>query len=584
MYLSKLKHQLLFFLLCFVSNLKANDSYVFHKTKLANEYFLSVKSGTASYNLSNSNHLNIQYSFNNQALNSFSLLYNYKTKIQDLSYNPISFTLKYKGGNVLTKVNLQFWEDINSNGFFDSDDEVYISETLDLGATDFSNLTFDIQKFTKVTGDGNNKFDLNRIRAFEFILSNNNSIHQGEIEWENLALNFSPQNLAITNSYNINGSFIQLWNDVGCKCGSWTKERWEEELDKMEQLCIDELIIQYSAYENVAWYNQSKQNFIEWKFNALNHIFDAAQGKNIKIVLGTFFSESWNHDDKSLHQTYDKITNKNQLIINEIATNFGNHPNFGGWYIPQEINDLEWQVNPQKNLLFNWLNQTANIIRNVSDKKITIAPFFNLWQPADVILNWYKDLHTNAPNINEIALQVGVGIGLKKINYHIPLYYNPLKEFFNTTNTQIGITIENFEQTSGWPLDNGNFTAKTASIDRFKNQIEWAKNLNLNPIYTFEWGYLQPQNNNIISDKLFQDFEQLTNCSPTSNLVIKNQGYKIVQEQLIFDENQDIIAIYNLNGQLIRLLNNTSFVDYNDLKPGVYVVKTNQIQKIKLLK
>ena len=538
MNLYNLQQLLLLFLICFFGKLKANDSYIFHKAKLANEYFLSVKSGSATYNLSNPNNLNVAYSFNNQTQNSFSLLYNYNTKTQDLSYNPIAFSLKYKGGNILTKVNLQFWEDINRNGIFDTEDEVYISETLNLGAENFSSLQFDIKNFTKVTGAGNNKFDLNRIRAFEIILSNNNSVHQGEIEWVDLALNFNPENVTPINNYNINGTFIQLWNDVGCKCGSWTKQRWEEELDKMEQLCIDELIIQYSVYENVAWYNQSNQNFIEWKFNALNHIFDATQGKNIKIVLGTYFSESWNHDDKGSQQTYDKINNKNELIINELATNFGNHPNFGGWYIPQEINDLEWQVNPKKDLLFNWLNQTTNLIRNVSDKKITIAPFFNLWQPADVIVNWYKDLQKIAPNITNIALQDGIGIGLKKINYHLPLFYYPLKEFFNTTNTQLGITIENFEQTSGWPINNGSFSAKTTSIDRFKNQIEWAKNLNLNPIYTFEWGYLQPQNNNILGDKLFQDYAQITNCSPTSSLILKNKAIKLFKIRLYLMRNK----------------------------------------------
>ena len=581
---SFLQKTLSFVLLCFAVNIQAQDRYIFHPAEAATMYFTSVKTGSANFSLQNSTHLNIQYSFNSQSQNSFSLLYNYGTKTQDLSYHPKSFSLQYKGGNILTQINLQFWEDINRNGIFDTEDEVYKSDEMSLGAQDVNILNFDVKNFIKITGNGNGVLDLKRIRAFEIIVSNKNTLHNGTFEFVDLGLDFTSENTPQLTNHNINGTFIQLWNDVGCKCGNWTKQRWEEELQKMENLCIGELIIQYSVYENVSWYNQTQQSFVDWKFNALNHIFEAAVGKNIKIILGTYFSESWNHDPKNSQQTYDKISTKNEQIINELALNFGNHPNFGGWYIPQEINDLEWQINPQKNLLFNWLNETSTQIRAVSNQKIIIAPFFNLWQPADVILNWYKDLHSIAPNISEIALQDGVGIGLKKINYHLPLYFKPLQAYFESTNTHLGVTVENFEQTSGWPIDNAAFSAKSATVDRFKNQIEMAKYLALNPIYTFEWGYLQPANNSLSADQLYLNYAKATNCSPTSNSIITNKGLTILNHQILFDENQDVVKIYNVNGQLVDYSQNTTTFDYRHLKSGVYIVEYNQNQKLKLLK
>ena len=39
---------------------------------------------------------------------------------------------------------------------------------------------------------------------------------------------------------------------------------------------------------------------------------------------------------------------------------YGNQSNFEGWYIPQEINDLEWQTSTKRDLLANWLQQTAS--------------------------------------------------------------------------------------------------------------------------------------------------------------------------------------------------------------------------------
>jgi hypothetical protein len=83
---------------------------------------------------------------------------------------------------------------------------------------------------------------------------------------------------------------------------------------------------------------------------------------------------------------------------------------------------------------------------------------------------------------------------------------------------------------------------------------------------------------------LYLNYAKATNCSPTSNSLITNKGLTILNHQILFDETQDVVKIYNVNGQLVDYSQNTTTFDYRHLKSGIYIVEYNQNQKLKLLK
>lgn len=419
-----------------------------------------------------------------------SIFCNYNKATQDFSFYSKSFSFEVKGGNKMDEISLRLWEDCNINGQFDDVDEIYTSRSFTLNYNTFTKLNFPLKQFKKSNGNGNNQLDLNRIRAWEIIIKNKSGKRSsGKIEISDFKFNtlYKPIKHSLSN---ISGTFITLSLDNSGQNSVYTIEEWKKEIKKLQQLRINKILIQYSVYQHIAWFKPCKLQQISKNVDAINQLFDAVNNTDIQVFLGLAFSESWNKADKSNPELYQNLLSIQKQTIDELFTLLGSNKNFGGWYIPQEINDLEWQNEPNKSLLFNWLDHTSQYAHNKdTTKPIIIAPFFNLWQPADVIGQWYNELLKEAPHIDWIFLQDGVGTTRKEVNIDIPLYFNEIQQACMKNNRKFGATIEVFQQTSGWPLNNLKFDAVPASIERINSQLNEVMQFNPNDIFIFEWRY-----------------------------------------------------------------------------------------------
>ncbi|MCP4521218.1 MAG: DUF4434 domain-containing protein [Cytophagales bacterium] len=551
-------------------------------------YYSSFNSGIGTVNTSLNNNdfssgnssLNINYTFTSANGAFFSVLRNYTTTQQDYSFLTTGFSIDHKGGDINDKISIRLWEDINGNGVFDGEDEVFESSDIATGNSNWKTSFFDITAFTKVTGNGNGQIELNRIRAWDIKISNSSSItHSNNILIDNFQLhsNYNPQNLGTSK---LTGSFIQLWNTTGCKCGEWEQERWDAEFKKMKQAQLDYLVVQYSVYDNLSWYSPSNIPSVIYKMSTLNRMVAAAEKFNMKIHFGLYFDETWNSSNKSLASTYSSILNKHKTVANELWTLFGNSPAFGGWYIPQELNDLEWQNDNEKTLLFNWIKDVTDYTESLSaNYPIMIAPFFNLWQPADKLETWYNELLSISTNLDRIYPQDGVGITLKNPDYHIPLYFSAIKRACDNHNKTFGATIESFHQTSGWPINNGTFSATSTDIEILKKQL-WAVNEQETfELIQFSWSYMQPdltpQSTQLYDDysSYLADISLISNTNPINDQdfsVYPNPtSYKIF---ITSKETLKKVRLYSTNGVL--LLNTESKqIDLSSLQQGIYILE-----------
>lgn len=456
-------------------------------------YYLSFLDGTGTITdkIINNQGLKINYHFDKGSSYSFTILHNYDRYVQDFSFMPLGFSLTIKGGNTSDRICLRLWEDNDFDRLFDQTDELYTSNFYILGKSVHKTVVFPIDSFKKVAGDGNHKLDLNRIRAWDIeIKSQTNKKHSGELYITDLKFicNYKPQ---YSENAKLSGTFVTLFNDDPTKNSFWTQDRWNEELLRMKNMNLTKLIIQYSVYQNISWYTPCKISYITYYENTINKIFSAAERVGIKVYIGLAYSESWNGSDKASKSTYDDLLITDKKNIDELYAIFGSSENFGGWYIPQEINDFDWPKENKKRLLFQWLQQIAEYAhkKDVS-KPVIISPFFNLWQPADLLETWYDDLLDVAKDIDWVYPQDGVGTSLKKVDVDIPNYCNHIKAACERHGKKFGITVESFRQLSGWPVDNGKFSAISTDIEQMKEQIQEAYQLNPNDIILYNWDYL----------------------------------------------------------------------------------------------
>jgi len=551
----------------------------------ATSFYSAFNNGSGSINTSNNTSdfvsgtgsMQIDYSFNAGSNYFFSVLKNYNTATKDWSFNTDKFILRHKGGTNQTSIKVRLWEDINRNGNVDSDDEVYVCNTsVVCGQNTWTLSEFLVSNFIKLVSTGNNILDLNRIRAWDIAIENtSDQSHSSQLLIDEFLLHttYTPPT---NNNAKLSGSFTQLWNSSGCACGQFTLQQWKDEFQKMKDACMNTFVIQYGVYNDLSWYSPSNLSFVNYKETALNKIFQAAEEKGIQIYVGLYFDENWNSANKSLSSTYSNLLTKHEQVIDEIYNLFGNSSSFKGWYIPQEINDLEWQNNPTKNLLFNWVQNVASYAhaKNAS-KKVMIAPFFNLWMPADLLKNWYSDFFTIATDLDQVFPQDGVGITLKNVYYDVPLFYSKIKEVCDAHSVEFGATVESFQQLTGWPIDNGTFSAQPADINRLSAQIYEAQSHSPIEIIQFEWAYM----NNTLYNHYLSTF-----CNSTQTVNYENEEMNIFPNpstnNVFLSKHAEKTSLYNSEGKLIKTFLNTSSLSIEDLNSGIYFLKTENASDI----
>ena len=441
------------------------------------------------FNNQNINALHIKYLL--QSRTKYTTLCNYNTATHDFSFKPSSFSLFYRGGNKYNYLSFRLWEDLNRNGIFDDKDELYTSTKYSIGDTLWHKLVFLIKDFKITEGKGNGKIDFNRIRAWEIILENPTSYtSEGEVEIANIQFNtyYQAQN---RKEATVTGTFVVLSMADSLQNGFWDEKRWIQEIKKMKRININKIFIQYSVYQNISWYNASLLQQVTNSQAALTKLMKATETEQIQLFVGLAFSENWNKSDKSKIELYENLFTIQKQTIDELFSQFGNNPNFKGWYIPQEINDLEWQNDNNKMLLFSFLQRTSAYAHTKDAKKpVVIAPFFNLWQPADILGVWYDELLRAAPDINWIYIQDGVGSTYKNADVDIPLYFSKIKKACDKHKRKFGVTLEVFQQIAGWPINAEKFKAIPANPERINQQLKSIYPFSPHDVVVFDWQYL----------------------------------------------------------------------------------------------
>ncbi|MFM7024410.1 MAG: DUF4434 domain-containing protein [Flavobacteriales bacterium] len=555
-----MKTNAIIFLLLLSLYSNAQVSVSLDKFLAASSFYTAFNSGSGNVNTSNNtsdyvsgtSSMQIDYSFNAGANYFFSAFKNYGTATKDWSFLTDKFILRHKGGSANTVLKLRLWEDINRNGNADSDDEVFVCGAITTGQNAWTLSDFSVNNFVRLNGNGNNALDLNRIRGWDIAIENSSgSAHSGQILLDELSLSstYSPPSNGIAK---LSGSFTQLWNSSGCACGQWTLQQWKDEFQKMKDACMTTFVVQYGVYNDLSWYSPSSLSFVTYKENTLNKIFQAAEEKGIAVYVGLYFDENWNSASKTSAAIYSSLLSKHKQVIDEVFTLFGSSSAFKGWYIPQEINDLEWQSDPAKTLLFNWVQDVAAYAHSKNNsKKVMIAPFFNLWIPADLLKTWYHDFFQIATDLDQVFPQNGVGITLKNVYYDVPLFYSKIKEACDANSVEFGATVESFQQHTGWPVDNGTFSAASADVNRLKAQIWEADTHSPVEIIQFEWAYMQGD--------LYNDYLTYSNCTANETEELK----PMVNSSSLF---------YDINGKRIN-------ANYDDLAPGLYIIQTKSAEK-----
>lgn len=263
---------------------------------------------------------------------------------------------------------------------------------------------------------------------------------------------------------------------------------WRRIFQRLMDQNIDTLFLQWSAengrvYADLELENHERQPLLE-------NIFRAARECKVKIFLGlyqetTYWQQIPAPNDVLENFFYLRVA-ANERLLEQLHKKFGQEPSLAGYYIPDEIDDLNWRT-PDRIGFYNlYLKLMVERIRKVDPQRpIAVSTFFrSRTAPRIYAENLYSIL--KGTGINRLLVQDGAGENNPK-EPDRALYFEKIKERIAGEVELAGI-IEIFSRTS---KESEPFAAVPAPRERILRQLSEAGKFFNNPV-VFSLEYLEP--------------------------------------------------------------------------------------------
>jgi len=275
---------------------------------------------------------------------------------------------------------------------------------------------------------------------------------------------FNEISLSAKGTPPLKGTFIQLYRHHQ----DWPAEKWSKIFNYLKLMQIEEVIVQWTVYDDVAFYSSQENRDIP--LQALDQISTLASANGIKVWLGLVYdSQFWSkiQRDPFLVEVYlRRLRLKSEEVASVLARNY---PNLEGWYIATEIDDQHWQESDNRRVLFDYLkNLTAYLHQLVPSAPVAISGFSNAFLDPSTLENFWASL-LKGSEIDVIFFQDGIGTQKLRLSY-LPLYLEAIQNAAKRQGRRLKIVVELFRQVQADP-----FQAVPASWESFQQQLAVAE-------------------------------------------------------------------------------------------------------------
>ena len=268
------------------------------------------------------------------------------------------------------------------------------------------------------------------------------------------------------------GTFLQLLPDIH---KNWTTSQWKTLFSRFKALGLRQLIIQWSAYNDEKSFPFKSQE--PTPFAELETIFKLADEFNISILAGlNYDSAYWRRIGQERHTVnnyLEALREKNVQLAHTLANSFRRHPSFSGWYITEEIDDVNWNSAAQRENLIGYLQPLTSQLRLITpNKTIAISGFSNAALKPVALTELWREILAKT-SIDTVLFQDGIGANKLTLT-QLPDYLNAVYSAAKSNQKHFKVVIEVFKQTAGFPLDKKEFKAAAAPLERVLKQMQIA--------------------------------------------------------------------------------------------------------------
>lgn len=190
---------------------------------------------------------------------------------------------------------------------------------------------------------------------------------------------------------------------------AWSQHKWDRLLGDWRALGLESLVLQWSRYGEVDFSSGETG-----PYNALlDRIFRAAQAHDIQLTLGLKYDpDFWERIEGSVSHraVYFEQRRMERAQLLEGLAHYARHPNFAGWYLSDEIDDLNWRGSVRRAQLIAYLKTARQQISRHSPHPVSISSFANGDLPADNWASFWQEV-LGQSGIDQLYFQDGLGVG-----------------------------------------------------------------------------------------------------------------------------------------------------------------------------
>jgi len=277
-------------------------------------------------------------------------------------------------------------------------------------------------------------------------------------------------------------SFFQPLRDHS----SWPQERWERMFDDLSALGIKELVVQWSVNGKVRFFMAQGDCGAEC-VPLLEKLLPLAQARGMTLRLGLVHEEDWwwkiTRAPEVVEVYLRRLEQDNLRLAKALHDRFKDSPSFGGWYLPQELDDVNWN-GPRRSLIVDHVRALREGLRSIDPgRPVGISGFVNGFLDPTAYRQWLFEL-TAATGIEFFFLQDGVGVRKLRIE-ELPVYLEAAAKGVAQGGGTLRPVVEIFTQTHGEPLDKEPFQAEPADFSRVARQLAVAGQITHDGITAF---------------------------------------------------------------------------------------------------
>ena len=162
----------------------------------------------------------------------------------------------------------------------------------------------------------------------------------------------------------LRGTFVQLTRSNA----EWDDARWDQLFARFRELGLSEIVIQWSALDDLAFYPSA--TLASSTRSPVTTILRLADRADMTVRVGLAHdSLFWTRieRDPALVDVYlRRLQIRSQGIARELAQETRSHPSFSGWYLPEEIDDVNWTTPRARDLLIHHVRHLTESLHALS--------------------------------------------------------------------------------------------------------------------------------------------------------------------------------------------------------------------------